>query len=435
MRPPFYLRQLKRDLDTWIAKGLVDEENKEAILASVGAGAQVRTLDVILAVFGVILIGAGAMSFVAANWAAMAKLERLIVLFGSLWAAYGIAGWFLSNTRGAIGQAFVLLGVILFGVNIHYVAQTYNIQAHYPDGLLLWGAGAILAAVVVPSRASLALALGLGGWWTWQETQPFEYSAQAVLHTPFLIYWAICTATAWFLNWRPGIHLSALTLLGWFIISFGAFQRLLGWGDAEVLTIFIFLPLAIWSLMQLFERDDANGLALSTGHYAFFVFLIAYGALQIPNNDQQSPSTTWLAFAALMTIVSVGAVTAGFNRKTFSVLDVFGTLFACITTMAYIFLVQRHERALDVPYLVFALIVIIWSVQRGVRLQDRFVINWSTVAFGAWFLYAYFDLFEGLLDQSIFFTLGGVLLILISLTLEALRRRLVSAPAAKEATP
>lgn len=166
MRPPFYLRQLKRDLDTWIAKGLVDEDNKEAILASVGAGSQARTLDVILAVFGVILIGAGAMSFVAANWAAMAKLERLIVLFGSLWGAYAIAGWFMANSRGAIGQAFVLLGVILFGVNIHFVAQTYNIQAHYPDGLLLWGVGAIIAAALVPSRAALALALGLGGWWT-----------------------------------------------------------------------------------------------------------------------------------------------------------------------------------------------------------------------------------------------------------------------------
>jgi uncharacterized membrane protein len=431
MRPPFYLRQLKRDLDSWIAKGLVDEENKEAILASVGAGAQVRTLDVILAVFGVILIGAGAMSFVAANWAAMAKLERLIVLFGSLWAAYGIAGWFLSNTRGAIGQAFVLLGVILFGVNIHFVAQTYNIQAHYPDGLLLWGVGAIIAAIVVPSRASLALALGLGGWWTWQET---TYTG-AVLHLPFLIYWAVCTAAAWFLNWRPGIHLSALTLLGWFIFSFEALQRLLGWGDAEVLTIFIFLPLAIWSLMQLLERDDANGLALSTGHYAFFVFLLAYGALQIPDNESQSPTTTWLAFATLMTVVSVGAVTLGFNRKTFSVIDVFGTLFACVSTMAYIFLVQRYEHALDVPYLIFALIVIIWSIQRGVRLQDRFVINWSTVAFGLWFLYCYFDLFNGLLDQSLFFTVGGVLLILISLTLETMRRRLVASAPAKEATP
>ena len=223
MRPPFYLRQLKRDLDTWIAKGLVPEDSREAILASVGGG-PARRLDVILAILGVILVGAGAMSFVAANWASLGKLERLIVLFGSMWTAYGMAIWFTANQRGAIGQAFVLLGTILFGVNIWYVAQTYNLAAHYPDGTLLWGLGALAAAALVPSRAALALGLVLGGLWTWQETQYFDN----VLHLPFLLYWAICTAIAWAMNWRPGIHLSALTLLGWFVISFEAFQHLLG---------------------------------------------------------------------------------------------------------------------------------------------------------------------------------------------------------------
>src|SRR5262245_41800373 len=109
MRPPFYIRQLKQDLEVWIQKGLVPEESREAILESLGAGSSGRRLDVIFAIFGVILIGAGAMSFVAANWADMSKLVRLVVLFGSMWAAYGVAIWFASSGRGAIGQAFVLL--------------------------------------------------------------------------------------------------------------------------------------------------------------------------------------------------------------------------------------------------------------------------------------------------------------------------------------
>lgn len=431
MRPPFYLRQLKRDLDTWIAKGLVDEENKDAILASVGAGAQTRTLDVILAIFGVILIGAGAMSFVAANWAAMAKLERLIVLFGSMWAAYGVAIWFLNSGRGAIGQAFVLLGAILFGVNIWFIAQTYNLAAHYPDGTLMWGAGALVTAALVPSRAALALALGLGGLWTWQETQYFDN----LLHAPFLIYWALCAALAWYLNWRPGVHLSALALLFWLVINYGGLQRLLGWGDAEVLTVYIFLPLALWSVTQILDRDP-NGLALSVGHYAFFVFLAAYGFLQAPDNGGQSASSTWFAFAAIATVASVGAVAMGLARKIFTPADIAGTLFACITTIVYVFLARTDGDRYDIIYLVFTLVIIIWSLQRGVRLGDQFVVNLSIVAFGIWFLYAYFDLFSGLMDQSIFFTVGGILLILMSLFLEAMRRRLISSaaqPATKEA--
>lgn len=428
MRPPFYIRQLRQDLETWIAKGLVPEESREAILTSVGAGATARRLDVIIATFGVILLGAGAMSFVADNWAAMTKLSRLVVLFGSMWAAYGVALWFAANNRAAIGQAFVLLGIILFGVNIWFVAQTYNISAHYPDGTLLWGLGALAAAALVPSRAALATALVLGGLWTWQETQYFD----DLLHAPFLIYWAACAALATYLNWRPGIHLSALTLIFWFAINYNSLSRLLGWNDAEVLTIYIFVPLAIWSVSQLFERD-ASAIALTVGHYAFFIFLIAYALLHLPEANGNNPQTSWMIFAGVVSVASVGAVLVGLQRKVFTIVDALGMLFVCVTTMAYVFIVKQQGNALDVPYLACTLLVILWSLSRGARYDDRFVINLSTVAFGLWFLYAYFTLFKGLLDQAIFFTVGGVLLIALSLGLEGIRRRLI-ANAAKPAS-
>jgi uncharacterized membrane protein len=421
MRPPFYIRQLKQDLEVWISKGLVPEESREAILASIGAGSAARRLDVILAIFGVILIGAGAMSFVAANWATMEKFTRLVVLFGSMWAAYAIAIWFVTNGRGAIGQAFVLLGVILFGVNIWFVAQTYNISAHYPDGTLLWGLGAMAAAALVPSRAALAFAIVLGGVWTWQETQYFN----DLLHAPYFLYWALGATMAWYVNWRPGIHLSALALIFWLVINFESLSRLLGWGDSEILTIYIFVPLAIWSASQLFERD-ANAIALTVGHYAFFFFLVAYGILHHTDMGDHMPAGTWVGFAAIMSAASVGAVLYGTTRGVFSVVDALATLFVCLTTIAYVFAVGKDGDQLDVPYLVCTLLIIIWSVGRGARFDDRFVINLSTVAFGVWFLYVYFELFAGLMDQAVFFTVGGILLVALSLGLEGIRRRLIA---------
>lgn len=421
MRPPFYVRQLKRDLETWIAKGLVPAENRDAILASVGADAGGRRVDVIIAVFGVILIGAGAMSFVAANWAEMEKLTRLVVLFGSMWAAYAIAIWFQSSGRAAIAQAFVLLGVILFGVNIWFVAQTYNINAHYPDGTLLWGLGALAAAALVPSRAALAMALVLGGLWTWQETQDFG----DLLHAPFLIYWAACAALAWYMNWRPGVHLAGLALIFWLAINFGSLSRLLGWGEAEILTIYIFAPLALWSVSQLLDRD-ANGLALTVGHYAFFFFLVAYALLHHTDMGKHTPNPVWMGFAAILSAAAVGAVLAGMSRNVFSIIDLFATLFVCVTTAAYVFLVGPSGDQLDLPYRVGALVIILWSLARGARFDDRFVINLSTVAFGVWFLYTYFEMFSGWMDQAIFFTVGGVLLIALSLGLEGIRRRLIA---------
>jgi uncharacterized membrane protein len=322
----------------------------------------------------------------------------------------------------------VLLGVLLFGANIWLIAQTYNINAHYPDGTLLWGAGALAAAFLVPSRAALAAALVIGAYWTWQETIDFERP----IHLAFLLYWALSAALASYLNWRPGIHLSALALIFWFVINYSGIQKLLGWSDAEVLTIYILLPLAIWSACQVFESSP-NALTMTIGHYAFFFFLGAFAILHLPDTGERGPMPSWMIFAAAMSAIALAAVFASLKRKGSTIVDVLGTLFACVVTFSYVTLVGKGEDGYDVAYLVATLIVIIWSISRGARMDDRFVINLSTVAFGLWVLYVYFELFAGLMDQAVFFTVGGILLIALALGLENLRRTLVARTAKSEA--
>jgi uncharacterized membrane protein len=432
MRPPFYVRQLRLDLEEWIAKGLVPATSREAILESVG-GRSGPSLVLMLAIFGVILIGAGAMSYVAANWPEMSKFARLVVLFGTMWAAFAAAILCFVSDRAFIGQAFVLLGVLMFGANIMLIAQTYNINSHWPDGTLMWGLGALAAAALVPSRAALAAAMALGALWTWQEWQYFDDA----LHVPFLFYWAACAAlVAWF-EWRPGVQLAALALTFWFVINVSGLQRILGWGDAETETLYIFVPLAVWSVMQALE-EKANAFSRTIGHYAFFIFLIAYALLQMPDNGGRAVSSSWFAFAGLMSAISIGATAVALSRKGATIIDLLGAAFVCVTTIAYVMLVKKDDGSLDVLYLAFTLVTILWSLGRGVRNDDRFVINLSTVAFGLWVLYVYFVFFNGLMDQAVFFIVGGLLLILLSFALEPFRRRLIAgtkpAPAAPAAT-
>lgn len=421
MRPPFYLAQLKRDLDTWISQGLVPAENRDRILESVGANAAPRRLETIISVFGAILIGAGALSFVGANWAEMTKAARLFVLFGGMWLAYGVGVWFYRSGRDLVAEAFILLGVLLFGANIWLIAQTYNINSHFPDGTLLWGVGALAAAVAVPSRASLGAALAIGGLWTWQETMEFHQ----VLHLPFLVFWAACAANATWMSWRPGIHLSALSLIMWFIISHDGLQSLLGWSDVEIVSLYVFLPLAIWSVSQV--RDPGpNAIRLMISHYAFFVFMGAFSAIHLFDGHLVGPDASWVVFAAITSLVALGAVMLSMQRGTANGFDFAGTAFAAAVTSVYVATVIEHQGQSDVFYLACTLVIILWSLFRGARMDDRFVVNWSVVAFGLWVLYAYFDLFAGLLDQAIFFTVGGVLLIVLALALEPLRRNLVA---------
>src|SRR5690606_38865671 len=83
-----YLHKLKSDLDLWIERGWVTPANAELILKSAGERPSARRMPAILAILGAVLIGFAVMSFVAANWAEIPKLAKLVMIFGAMWAAW-----------------------------------------------------------------------------------------------------------------------------------------------------------------------------------------------------------------------------------------------------------------------------------------------------------------------------------------------------------
>jgi uncharacterized membrane protein len=427
MRPPFYVRQLKRDLDDWIARGLVPESSREAILKSVGADTGM-SLSGMIAVLGVILIGAAAMSFVGANWEDMSKLVRLIVLFGAMWLAFGAAAFF-QVSRPAISGAFVLLGVLMFGTNIMLIAQTYHINSHFPAGILLWGLGAIVAALLAPSRASLALALGLGIYWTYLERWDFR----EMLHLSFLPYWAVCAGIAGWLSWRPGVHLAAIALFVWLVQSFEGIRLLLGWNEVETASLYALGPLAVWAGNATFKSESERH-ALTVEHYAVVAFVAAFWILHIIGR-QESSSASWIGVAAILSASAIGAAIIGLRNQAHTAIDVAGIGFFCAAVAVFVLSTNETEESRRFIACIAILIVIIWLLARGVRIEDRFLINLSLIGFGIWVLYAYFIVFGALMDQAMFLLIGGVLLIALSLFLDTVRRRLTAAAPAPEVKP
>lgn len=242
-----YLDRLGEDLDRWVAAGYVAAGQREAILADAAAHgpqqAKARTAAM-LALLGVLLVGAGAVSFVAANWEQMPRALRLVVLFAAMIGAFAGGWWMLARAgRPQAGQGLVLLGVILFGVDIHLVAQTYQIQAHYPNGVLMWAGGALLAAVLVPSAPSLALAFALIGLWSWQEI----FFDTVRLHLPFLPVWAAAMAAAAAFRWDRCLALGVLVFAGWYGLSgLALVDRLDDIDPSDAAALLAVLPLALW---------------------------------------------------------------------------------------------------------------------------------------------------------------------------------------------
>ena len=202
----WYRTRVERDLAGWQAAGWVSEAGASAIRADLAARKPALGAASVLAILGAVLFGFAVMSFVAANWNAMSKLARLLLLLAALWACYGGAAYLFARQLMVFAHAAVLGGIAVYGASIMLIAQMYHMDGNPPDAVLMWALGALLAAVLARSNAALAATFVLLAVWTgWN-------AAQRMAHWLFLPPWAVSAAVAAWLTWRPGLHLAALSL-------------------------------------------------------------------------------------------------------------------------------------------------------------------------------------------------------------------------------
>ncbi len=212
-----YARRLDRDLARWREQGWISAEAVASIRQDVASRSRSLELAPVLGILGAVLIGFGAMSFVAAHWNEMARLLRLALIFAGLFGAYGIAGALFDRNHTAFAHAAILVGVALFGAGIMLIAQMFHISGHAPDAVLTWALGALLAGVALRSNPALALAMLLMGLWS-----AWEMGDSGRVHWLFLIGWSAVAAGMLWRRWVPGLHLAAIILSIW-IITIGYF--------------------------------------------------------------------------------------------------------------------------------------------------------------------------------------------------------------------
>lgn len=211
-----YAKRLDRDLVRWREAGWITSDGETSIRRDVAAtGGSKLDLAAALGILGAVLIGFGAMSFVAAHWSEMPRLFRLALIFGALFASYGIAGVLFERKHPTFAHAAVLVGVSIFGAGIMLIAQMFHIEGHPPDAVLTWALGALAAGVILKSNPALAVAMLLVCLWSGWETTDTGWT-----HWPFLWGWAAVTAAIAWQRWGAGLHLAAVAMALW-IVSLG----------------------------------------------------------------------------------------------------------------------------------------------------------------------------------------------------------------------
>ncbi len=159
-----YRRRLERDLEGWIDAGLVPAENRAAILASVGEG---RRLDAatVLGVIGGLMAGVAVIAFVAANWSAIPRIARFVLILAAFLGAAGAAAWAGARGRPVTGQVLLSVAALVFAAAIGLTGQIFDIVGDPQAALRAAGLAAVLLALAGASPWPAAIGLlflGLG---------------------------------------------------------------------------------------------------------------------------------------------------------------------------------------------------------------------------------------------------------------------------------
>jgi len=306
-------------LTRWTTAGVIDEATAARIAEferdHVSSG-RLRWPILVALAFGGLLIASGVLLFVSAHWDSLSPGSRFALVL-TLVAIFHVAAAIVADRFPAMSSALHAIGTVALGAGIFLAGQIFNLDEHWPGGLMLWAFGAAIAWALLGQTAQFALlAILLPAWLTGEWIVAFDRymahpdSERVVACGLFLLALAYFTAVTdrqrdprrWSLLWIGGIALlpSAAFLAatsGWpvppaAVARQPAFAvRTIGWILAlglPMLTAFVFRRqdawmnacALVWVLMLIVLRAFANSLALYGWWAIGAIGLVAWGVAE-----------------------------------------------------------------------------------------------------------------------------------------------------------
>lgn len=436
-----FLKSLQKELPEWQRQGWVTEKNSAAILEHVRETEnQFNLLAFGLAILGVLLLGSGIITYFAANWTEMSKITKLILLFGAMYTAFSAAGYFLKPEKSPLlGQALLVLGVIIFGANIMLIAQIYHIDEHYPNGVLFWTLGGLLTAYLMKSHAVLVFTIALSVLWTSLESFGFNH-----IHFWYLAVWTALIPIIYSHRWKLALHLVLIALIIWCIYSFfGIDYRTSQHNQIYLVQIYFVLYLSLLIIgMICTEFDRFEFFAKPLQNYGAFAALLSFYVLTFPDiqrgfrfiedNLRIQASNTWLTLtiAALLLLVLVTlwhrSLTNKQPRPKYLIYGQFLISVVVILIILNLFMGGQHGGLMAIAFNLLYFAGMTWLLFAGTHTNNRVLINLAFAFFALALLTRYFDTFWSLLNRSFFFMAGGLILIIGGYLLEKQRRKITS---------
>lgn len=264
-----FRQQLRKESQIWRDEGIINSSQYQQLadryqFNKIESAAR-DSFATLVIIIGSVLLGLGAVIFVAANWQAWSREVKLIILL-SLLIGTTIAGFnfFRQATSGneskqkqrnqrLIGEGLLFLAALVLGANLAVMTQLFNITASTSALFLAWGLGVLAMAysLCLTSLGILGIVLMQVGYWTgveeWFNSPATNSWAQLlVMHMP-LLSWLLYIPLAYICLSRSIFVLAAFAFATALQLNLNPLQRLSYADIAPWVASFAFsLPPALW---------------------------------------------------------------------------------------------------------------------------------------------------------------------------------------------
>ncbi|MFC4776863.1 DUF2157 domain-containing protein [Paenibacillus sp. GCM10023252] len=400
---------LEQEGPSWQKQGIITDQQLHKLLSLYPEHKRAVGLVPIL---GSILVALGILSFIAANWQGIAEGWRLVIIavFLTLFYTGGAALYDRGSHR--LGIALLSLGLMTFGAGSILITQMFHLAAYSQLSFTLWGGFGLLLTYLYRSRYLFLISLVLftvSQWYSSVELNDYNYISLAAVIGGFGYYWLRYkdSLLAWLLAAGLLIQLILFTAVqgiafAWIFIPIWALYSIMDWmKERRSIYPFQAVPLVAAFLFNLFIAAfwEATGSSL-------------FGEIAAP------PLYYLLALLLLFVFSTVGKRRQG---RTASSLD-------WILALPFLYL----QAGIDVLYLLTLFIFSLYLLWRGYAEEWRLKINLGTLLFLTSTMTAYSKLTWGFMDKSIFFLIGGALLLILSWLLNRRKQQVLSGTDYKE---
>jgi len=386
----------EKQIKEWLESGTITQEQAQKMLVDVDQKSKEERSNkfiVAISTIGAILLGIGAILFVASSWREIPNLMKVLILLGSTFGAYYLGYLFKYDKKNLpkVGVSLFFLGALLFGASIFLIAQIYHINANAHSLVLIWLIGVLPLVYAFRSEPIAALSSLLFFIWIGL----FIFRGGRFDGDIFFSFPVIYLSAGTLLFSIGGLHYLKpqlikiarifrisgikIAMLSLFLLTFKFFS---GYIDSY------------WFRNSRMLEDMSSQLMI--GIVLFSILAIIGLVINLLFNPSQSKTNSFESGAAL-------------GLLGFTLLFFFFPAESSVYTVIY--------------NLLFAGLTI-FLIYIGYQRSDIKIVNIGIFWLSVFIFAKYFDFFWDLMDRSLFFIVGGLILVLGGIAMERKRRQI-----------